>query len=100
MRSHSMVPHPLGGLLFTFEDVTDKFALEASYNNLIAVQRTTLNHYRFSSVFCRGASLSFVANSRSVLLYALVVSLLLRLARRQNTFAYGIDPIRSGLGVG
>ena len=39
-----VVPHPLGGLLFTFEDVTDRFTLEASYNTLIEVQRTTLNH--------------------------------------------------------
>jgi len=37
-------PHPLGGLLFTFEDVTDTLALERSYNTLIAVQRETLDH--------------------------------------------------------
>ncbi len=37
-------PHPLGGLLILFEDVTDRLALERSYNTLIAVQRATLNN--------------------------------------------------------
>lgn len=36
-------PHPLGGLLFVLEDVTDRLALESSYNTLIAVQRGVLN---------------------------------------------------------
>lgn len=39
-----MSPHPLGGLQCTFEDVTDRLALERSYNTLIAVQRETLDH--------------------------------------------------------
>ncbi len=41
-------PHPLGGLLILFEDVTDKLALERSYNTLIAVQRETLDNIRES----------------------------------------------------
>ena len=36
-------PHPLGGLIFALEDVTDRLALESSYNTLIEVQRETLN---------------------------------------------------------
>ena len=36
-------PHPFGGLLYTLEDVTDKFAMERNYNTLIAVQRSTLD---------------------------------------------------------
>lgn len=45
-------PHPLGGLLMTFEDVTDKLTLERSYNTLIDVQRTTLdNLYEGVAVF-------------------------------------------------
>lgn len=36
--------HPFGGLLFTYEDVTDTLALERSYNTSIAVQRETLDH--------------------------------------------------------
>jgi signal transduction histidine kinase len=37
-------PHPLGGLLVLYEDVTDRLALERSYNTLIAVQRETLDN--------------------------------------------------------
>ena len=37
-------PHPLGGLMFVHEDVTDKLALESSYNTLIAVQQETLDN--------------------------------------------------------
>ncbi|HVO15344.1 MAG TPA: ATP-binding protein [Alphaproteobacteria bacterium] len=45
-------PHPMGGLLFTFEDVTDRLALERSYNTLIAVQRETIdNMYEAIAVF-------------------------------------------------
>lgn len=37
-------PHPLGGLLLTFENVTDKLTLERSFNTLIDVQQATLNN--------------------------------------------------------
>ena len=37
-------PHPLGGLIFVYEDVTDRLALERSYNTLIEVQRETLDN--------------------------------------------------------
>jgi signal transduction histidine kinase len=36
--------HPFGGLTYTYEDVTDKLALERSYNTLIDVQRETLDN--------------------------------------------------------
>jgi signal transduction histidine kinase len=39
-----VVPHPMGGLLMTFEDVTSRLELESSYNTLMAVQRETLNN--------------------------------------------------------
>ncbi len=39
-----VVPHPFGGLLFVHEDVTDRLALESSYNTLMAVQRETLDN--------------------------------------------------------
>jgi PAS domain-containing protein/anti-sigma regulatory factor (Ser/Thr protein kinase) len=39
-----VTPHPFGGLMFTYEDVTDKLALERSYNTLTAVQRETLDN--------------------------------------------------------
>ncbi len=45
-------PHPFGGLIFTYEDVTDRMALERSYNTLIEVQRETLDHlYEAIAVF-------------------------------------------------
>ena len=37
-------PHPFGGVLLTYEDVTDRLSLESSYNTLIEVQRETLNN--------------------------------------------------------
>lgn len=36
-------PHPFGGLLFFYEDVSDQLALERSHNTLIAVQGATLD---------------------------------------------------------
>ena len=42
--SMSVSPHPLGGLIFVYEDVTDRLALERSYNTLIDVQRETLDN--------------------------------------------------------
>jgi len=38
-----VAPHPLGGLILLFEDVTDRLALERSYNTLITVQRETID---------------------------------------------------------
>ncbi len=38
------IPHALGGILFAYEDVTNRLALERSYNTLIAVQRETLDN--------------------------------------------------------
>jgi len=37
-------PHPFGGLTFVYEDVTDRLALERSYNTMIEVQRETLDN--------------------------------------------------------
>jgi signal transduction histidine kinase len=45
-------PHPFGGLTFVYEDVTDRLALQRSYNTLIEVQRETLDHlYEGIAVF-------------------------------------------------
>ncbi|MCW5731497.1 MAG: PAS-domain containing protein [Alphaproteobacteria bacterium] len=47
-----VTPHPFGGLLFNYEDVTDQLGLERARNTLIAVQRATLdNLYEGVSVF-------------------------------------------------
>ncbi|MFD2234372.1 PAS-domain containing protein [Phaeospirillum tilakii] len=40
----TIAAHPHGGLIFTFEDVTDTLALERSFNTMLAVQRETLDH--------------------------------------------------------
>jgi signal transduction histidine kinase len=42
--SVTVSPHPLGGLIFVYEDVTDRLTLERSYNTLIEVQRETLDN--------------------------------------------------------
>ena len=39
-----VAPHPFGGLLMTWEDVTASLAMERSYNTLIAVQKETLDN--------------------------------------------------------
>lgn len=39
-----VIPHALGGLLFSYEDMTDRLALERSYNTLIEVQKETLDN--------------------------------------------------------
>lgn len=45
-------PHPMGGIFYTFEDVTDKLELERQYNTMIAVQQATLsNLYEGVAVF-------------------------------------------------
>ncbi len=41
-----VIPHALGGLLFAYEDMTNHFAMERSYNTLIAVQKETLDNLR------------------------------------------------------
>lgn len=38
------MPHPMGGLMMTFEDVSSRLELESSYNTLIAVQKETLDN--------------------------------------------------------
>lgn len=41
-----VIPHALGGLLFSYEDMSDRLAIERSYNTLIAVQRATLDNLK------------------------------------------------------
>ena len=52
--SLSVSPHPLGGLIFVYEDVTDRLALERSYNTLIEVQRESLDNL-FESIAVFGS---------------------------------------------
>ncbi|CAA7611514.1 PAS/PAC domain-containing protein [Candidatus Terasakiella magnetica] len=46
--------HPYGGLIFTYEDVTDTLALERSFNTMLAVQRETLDHLHEGVAVFRG----------------------------------------------
>jgi signal transduction histidine kinase len=39
-----VIPYSFGGLLFSYEDMTDKLALESSYNTLMEVQKATLDN--------------------------------------------------------
>jgi signal transduction histidine kinase len=39
-------PHPMGGLIFVYEDVTDRLLLERSVNTLTEVQRETLDQLK------------------------------------------------------
>lgn len=39
-----VIPNIMGGLLFTYEDVTDSLVIERSYNTLMAVQKATLDN--------------------------------------------------------
>jgi signal transduction histidine kinase len=39
-----VAPHPMGGLMMSFEDVSSRLELESSYNTLIAVQKETLDN--------------------------------------------------------
>jgi len=39
-----VTPHPFGGLLFNYEDVSDRLGLERARNTLLAVQRATLDN--------------------------------------------------------
>ncbi len=44
-------PHPFGGLLHLYEDVSEKLALERSYDTVVKVQRTTLDHLQEAVAF-------------------------------------------------
>jgi signal transduction histidine kinase/PAS domain-containing protein len=52
--SLTVSPHPLGGLVFVYEDVTDRLALERSYNTLTEVQRESLDNL-FESIAVIGS---------------------------------------------
>ena len=40
------IPHESGGLIFAYEDITSRLALEQSYNTLIAVKKATIDNLR------------------------------------------------------
>jgi signal transduction histidine kinase len=42
----TVASHPMGGLIFIYDDVTDRLALERSFNTLTEVQRETLDQLK------------------------------------------------------
>lgn len=44
-------PHPMGGLLYLFEDMTEQLSLVRKYNDLFNVQRSTLDHLQEGVAF-------------------------------------------------
>jgi signal transduction histidine kinase len=40
----TIAPHPFGGLVYVYDDVSDRLALECSYNTLAQVQRAAFDH--------------------------------------------------------
>lgn len=38
------IPHPMGGLVFAYEDVSDKLATRRAYNSLLAIQKESLEN--------------------------------------------------------
>jgi len=66
-----VAPHPLGGLLLTYEDVTDTLALERSYNTLIDVQAETLNHLREAVAVFDSSGVLKLSNAAFALLWDL-----------------------------
>lgn len=62
------IPHALGGLLFAYEDVTDRLALERNYNTLIAVQKASLDSlHEAVAVFGEDGGLRFYNHEYSAL---------------------------------
>lgn len=59
-----VIPHALGGLLFSYEDITSKLTLEREYKTLSAVQKETIDHLNEGiSVFTENGKLQ-ISNER------------------------------------
>jgi len=66
-----MIPHALGGLLFSYEDITDRVALERSYKILTKVQKETLDHINDGiTVFGENGKLE-ISNSKFIQMWNL-----------------------------
>jgi signal transduction histidine kinase len=71
-----IIPQALGGLLFSYEDMTDHYALQTSYNILFKVHTTTLDNVQEAiSVFGRDGSLTLF-NNKFVNLWKIDISIL------------------------
>ena len=82
-----VAPHPMGGLLTTYEDVTDNLAMERSYNTLIAVQRETIDNLKEAiAVFSADGQLQ-LANPAFLSLWSLPPEIV----RERVSIAYAVD---------
>ena len=59
-----IAPYPLGGLIFVYENITDKLNLERGVNTLLAVQKETINHlYEALIVIEKNGKIQFLNQS-------------------------------------
>ena len=59
-----IAPYPLGGLIFVYENITDKLNLERGVNTLLAVQKETINHlYEALIVIEKNGKIQFLNKS-------------------------------------
>ena len=66
-----VIPHALGGLLFSYEDITDKLTLEREYKTLSAVQKETIDHLNEGiTVFSENGKLQ-ISNERFAQIWGL-----------------------------
>jgi len=71
-----VIPHTMGGLLFSYEDITDKLALEKEYKTLSAVQKETIDYLSEGiSVFSENGKLQ-ISNKRFATIWDLDTSYL------------------------
>lgn len=71
-----VVPHPQGGLILTFEDITDRLALEANYHTVLAVQRETLDYLQEAVAVVDGNGRLRLANPAFLKMWQLPEALL------------------------
>ena len=89
-----IAPHPMGGLLTTYEDVTDTLALEQSYNTLIAVQRETIDNLNEAiAVFSADGQLQ-LANPAFLSLWGLPPEVV----EERISIAYAMDRMSESVG--
>ena len=46
-----VMPYPLGGIVMTFDDVTDRVSLERSFNEQLEIQKSMINHMPQGTLF-------------------------------------------------
>lgn len=66
-----VIPHSFGGLLFSYEDITDRLTLEKEYKTLSAVQKETIDYLNEGiSVFSESGKLQ-ISNKKFAVIWGL-----------------------------